>query len=123
MPQSIPQMAKLLSLIGDVVPFRQTMPEQTGEIVAPYRGGGKQTETPLNNWLLERGVPMHQIGKTLEVQRAHGLSDAAIKHQRLVYEQNKAREQAALDRKNGIPQELRDAFMAASRLQPLGDQD
>ncbi len=32
--------------VGDVVPFRQTMPEQTGEIVAPYRGGGSVSQFP-----------------------------------------------------------------------------
>jgi hypothetical protein len=102
--------------VGDVVPFRKVMPDQRGEIAAPYRGGaGRGQETSLNQWLLERGVPADRVAKTLEVQRQHGISDAMIKHERLVYEQQKAREQAARDKAVGIPPELRAEFMAAAR--------
>jgi hypothetical protein len=120
MKLSPPQMAQMLQLIGDVVPFGKrglypgTGTEQ-GLGMGQRRGG---SETALNKWLYDRGVPAHQIGKTLEIQRTQGLSDAAIKHQRLVYEQQKAQAQAALDRKTGVSPDLRDEFMRASRSQP-----
>jgi hypothetical protein len=122
MPQSIPSMAQMLTLIGDVVPFgkRNMYPGMGTEGARPYQGGSgrRVTETPLNEWLYQRGVPAHKIGQTLELQRQHGLSDAMIKHERLVYEQGKARAQAALDKKTGVSPDLRDEFMRASRSQP-----
>jgi hypothetical protein len=108
--------------VGDVVPFIKKglgpNPMNLTEGAGRVQAGGRQTETPLHQWLYERGVPAHKIGQTLELQRQHGLSDAMIKHERLVYEQGKAREQAMRDREQGVPSELRDAFMKASRLQP-----
>jgi hypothetical protein len=122
MKLSPPQMAQMLQLIGDVVPFgkRNMYPGMGTEGARPYQGGSgrRVTETPLNEWLYQRGVPAHKIGQTLEIQRTQGLSDAAIKHQRLVYEQQKAQAQAALDRKTGVSPDLRDEFMRASRSQP-----
>lgn len=38
--------------VGDVVPFRRTMPKQTGEIVGPYMGGGGRRQLDRE---LERG--------------------------------------------------------------------
>jgi hypothetical protein len=131
-PLDYGQMARMLmmapELVGDVIPFRSR--PQRGEVpglpVTGPAGGRMGGSVPmqgnsLGSWLSQRGLSADKVRQTLELQKQHSISDNMIKHERLVWEQNKAREQAILDKKTGVDPELRKAFEDAAKMRPRNE--
>jgi hypothetical protein len=108
---------------GDVVPFRGR--PQRGEVpglpatgpAGGRMGGGvvPMQGNSLGGWLQSRGLSADKVRQTLELQKQHGIPDSMIKHERMVWEQAKAREQATLDKKTGVDPGHRKAFEDAAR--------
>jgi hypothetical protein len=127
------QMARMLmmapELVGDVIPFRNR--PQRGEVPglpatgpAGGRMGGSAVPmqgNSLGSWLSQRGLSADKARQTLELQKQHGIPDARIKYERNLYEQQKAADQARLDKKHGIDPELRKAFEDAAKMRPRNE--